>query len=509
MATIDLFTSPKRFRGLALRHQRNALRSWRASGAVGRIMVFGALEGDTGVLEETGAENVTGVREVKDGIPSIGSMFSLAAERSRADLLMFTNADMIYLADFFAGVGSCRNHLGDAFLMMGSRMDFDSEEDWSFDTAEGLDRFRRYLEGNGAMHPPAGSDYFIFPRKQYLENPLPDLWIGRGGWDLYMVHHAGEKGIRTVDLSRAVHGFHQNHDYSHRGDAGRPAYEEDPEAAFNLSLLPAGVPWGRLTLRGCECEWTGTEVVEKAKRKPGPRRPGTPPPREPSPGWIERGLRKVKRLLSGHWQAVPPAVQTPAAGDRREARRVEARKAVASSPDPLRIVVGAAKTSFDGWISTNLDVLDLLQAKDWEELFAGRPVDRVLAEHVWEHLSPENGVIGLRNAAAHLRSGGRIRIAVPDGHHPDPVYIDHVRPGGIGPGADDHKILYTVELMCEAMRAAGLVPIPLEHWDAAGVYHAEEWDAADGMVTRSARFDPRNRDGRLAYTSLIVDGVKP
>jgi len=36
-----------------------------------------------------------------------------------------------------------------------------------------------------------------------------------------------------------------------------------------------------------------------------------------------------------------------------------------------------------------------------------------------------------------------LRVAVPDGFHPNPGYIERVKPGGTGPGAGDHKILYT------------------------------------------------------------------
>ena len=184
-------------------------------------------------------------------------------------------------------------------------------------------------------------------------------------------------------------------------------------------------------------------------------------------------------------------------------------RAAAASGHCVNLVVGAGKTSFDGWISTNIDSLNLLDRGDWESLVGEVRLDRVLAEHVWEHLSPSDGITALRNVADHLKPGGRVRIAVPDGRHPDEDYLAHVRPGGIGPGADDHKILYTVEILEAAMREAGLVPEVLEHWDAAGEFHAKEWDPADGKVVRSLRYDSRNAGGVLKYTSLIVDGVKP
>ena len=59
------------------------------------------------------------------------------------------------------------------------------------------------------------------------------------------------------------------------------------------------------------------------------------------------------------------------------------------------------------------------------------------------------------------------------------------------------------------MREAGLVPERLEHWDGAGEFHATDWDPFDGKVVRSLRYDSRNAEGVLKYTSLIIDGVKP
>jgi predicted SAM-dependent methyltransferase len=49
----------------------------------------------------------------------------------------------------------------------------------------------------------------------------------------------------------------------------------------------------------------------------------------------------------------------------------------------------------------------------------------------------------------------------------------------------------------------------LEHFDEQGVFHATEWDPLEGMIERSARFDDRNKNGTLAYTSIIIDAIKP
>jgi len=49
----------------------------------------------------------------------------------------------------------------------------------------------------------------------------------------------------------------------------------------------------------------------------------------------------------------------------------------------------------------------------------------------------------------------------------------------------------------------------LEWWDEHGKFHAEPWHERDGFVYRSLRFDQRNENGSLVFTSLILDAVKP
>jgi predicted SAM-dependent methyltransferase len=49
----------------------------------------------------------------------------------------------------------------------------------------------------------------------------------------------------------------------------------------------------------------------------------------------------------------------------------------------------------------------------------------------------------------------------------------------------------------------------LEYFDEQGEFHHEEWNAEEGFIKRSTRFDPRNTTNPTAYTSLIVDARKP
>ncbi len=108
-----------------------------------------------------------------------------------------------------------------------------------------------------------------------------------------------------------------------------------------------------------------------------------------------------------------------------------------------------------------------------------------------------------------VKPGGSFRVAVPDGNHPDGDYVEQVKPGGTGPGADDHKILYDIDSLTALFRAAGFIVEPLEFFDGNGRFHAVDWSDDRGRVIRSRRYDHRNTPEKLVYTSLIIDAVRP
>jgi predicted SAM-dependent methyltransferase len=174
----------------------------------------------------------------------------------------------------------------------------------------------------------------------------------------------------------------------------------------------------------------------------------------------------------------------------------------------LKVVVGSSDIFEAGWIPSEWHFLNLLKPQEWLTFFKEDSISTILAEHVWEHLTPEEGKIAVSTCYRFLKKGGRLRIAVPDGLHADPVYIEHVKPGGTGAGADDHKILYTYKIMTNVLEEAGYTVQLLEYFDEAGVFHQHTWDAKEGYIHRSIKNDKRNADGKPNYTSLIVDAIK-
>jgi predicted SAM-dependent methyltransferase len=188
----------------------------------------------------------------------------------------------------------------------------------------------------------------------------------------------------------------------------------------------------------------------------------------------------------------------------RERRLRSLRRQIAAA-QPLRIVIGSGPTAFAGWLATDQAILDITSPSDWSSLFAANSIDRLLAEHVLEHLSEADCVIALRESYRYLKRPGLFRIAVPDGYRRDPVYVAEV-----SPPHDGHQVLCNVDSLTALLESVGFVVTPLEYFDAKEEFHSVPWDEQEGHVYRSLRFDSQVafQRGKLFFTSLIVDARK-
>lgn len=175
----------------------------------------------------------------------------------------------------------------------------------------------------------------------------------------------------------------------------------------------------------------------------------------------------------------------------------------------IKLVIGSGNTLYDGWVSTDRGEIDLLDEDSFQRFLKEKTLTNVLSEHVFEHFSELDTLHVVRNIFSHLEPGGRLRVAVPDGYHCDPCYLDMVRPGGSGNGSDDHKVLYNMDTLGDLMRSAGFDVSVLEGFTRQGVFTAKPWSPEEGYVKRSVCFDKRNLLAPFTYSSLILDGIKP
>ena len=178
--------------------------------------------------------------------------------------------------------------------------------------------------------------------------------------------------------------------------------------------------------------------------------------------------------------------------------------------DKIKFNVGSGGSNKDfSWYATDMENLDITKDKDWSNLLFTLRLTNIMAEHVWEHLTDAEIELANNNCFKYLKKNGVLRLAVPDGYHPDPEYINYVKPGGHGAGAGDHKILFNYQIMKERLERAGFIVHLLEYWDEKGNFQFADWTDEGGHIVRSRRYDMRNKDGILNYTSLILDAVKP
>ena len=249
MTFLTVFSAPKPFTNPHIAAiQRNAIQSWIHLGEDVQVLLVGEEPGLVETAQEFQTPLLKHVARNSSGTPLVSSIFSLARQASQSPYLAYVNADILLLPDFLQATRqiaailktqSLRQHrhiqqtlqADLPFLIIGQRWDLEVTRSMEF--ANGWEqRLSEELRQHGQLHPPAGSDYFIYPRPAFSE--MPDFAIGRAGWDNWMIYYAHQQGWPLIDATTAVKIIHQNHDYSHLPD-GKPHYDLE-ESQHNMSM---------------------------------------------------------------------------------------------------------------------------------------------------------------------------------------------------------------------------------------------------------------------------------
>ncbi len=220
MPFLTICTSTKPFTNPHIRTiQRNAIRSWQSLGEQVEVLLFGREAGMAEAAADLGARPLPEVACNEEGLPLLNAMFDLARQANDSPVLMYTNADMLFLPDLLDASRMAAS-LSDRFLLVGQRWDLEVRQplDFSPGWAERLQADRKRL---GKLHPPLGSDFFVFPRNCFTN--IPAFTVGRSAWDNWMIYSALKEGLLTLDATPSLTAIHQNHDYSHL-EGNRPPY---------------------------------------------------------------------------------------------------------------------------------------------------------------------------------------------------------------------------------------------------------------------------------------------
>ncbi len=231
MKKLAIFSAPKPFTDPHVAViQRNAISSWKHMGDEVEVLLVGEEAGLAEVATELGVRHLTGVERNDKGTPLVSSIFELARNASSAEIMMFTNADMLYLPDTLETVAQVKGQFSE-FVLLGQRHDLDVREQVAF-SAGWSEKLRADVNSRGRLHPQGGSDYFVFPRHLFAE--IPAFAIGRAGWDNWMIHHATTQPWPAIDATHDLLAIHQNHDYSHL--PGERGHQRNMESTENTEI---------------------------------------------------------------------------------------------------------------------------------------------------------------------------------------------------------------------------------------------------------------------------------
>lgn len=207
---ITIFTTAKPFVGQIKVNQINALKSWKALSPDVEVILFGSGEGYAQIAKELSLVHIPEVETTEGGTPLVNSMFALAQARGRYPLQAYVNCDIILLDDLLLAVRQIRL---DRFLMVGQRWDMDLDQAIEFEDPGWQQQLRLQIHRHGHLHPPAGSDYFVY--RGSIWEGIPTLVIGRAGYDNELIYRCRVSRVPVIDASDVVTVVHQNHDYGH------------------------------------------------------------------------------------------------------------------------------------------------------------------------------------------------------------------------------------------------------------------------------------------------------
>jgi hypothetical protein len=253
---ITLFTTTKDFTGVNRQNQLNAIRCWLSSPCQPEVIIFGKSSGIEEIGEHPNLKILEQVRTSSSGVPYVNEMFNVIFKIAKYPVCGYVNADILLPNNFFENVLLIHKQINKNYLIVGERIDADVDAELTFDD-QWEKAFRNKYQNNFKNHLPYGSDFFIFPKGQYNLSNMPELLIGRPGWDNVMIYNARKRKFKTIDISDTTKVFHQNHPqvYSTTPD--------HPDNIINLRHLPDD---SNFKLSACNYTFSNNKLVKNKAR---------------------------------------------------------------------------------------------------------------------------------------------------------------------------------------------------------------------------------------------------
>jgi len=259
---LTIFTTAKKFIGKNGVNQRNAVRSWLSAPYPTEVIFLDKVEGENieQIISHPQVKIIENIQVNENGVPFINSIFSTATEQARYPLMCYLNSDIIVPAAFFEDIRNIHQQVKGNFLVVGQRIDVDVDELLTYEGDWEQTFWETHTERT--LHRPTGSDFFVFPKGQYNLKNMPDLLVGRPGWDLWMIYNARLRRMKTIDLSFSSMVIHQNHDYTHKANDKKVRKSED---FHNYKFIPDKLRY-KFSLIACNYYYDGQRLRKNFSR---------------------------------------------------------------------------------------------------------------------------------------------------------------------------------------------------------------------------------------------------
>lgn len=209
--------------------QRNAIQSWMQIDSKVEVILFGNDEGVSDVAAQYNIRNYSEISKNEFGTPLVNSVFDLAQNLAKNQILIYINSDIILLGDLITKIeGIYREFKDKKFLVVGRRIDMDIEDSLDFEKDDWGIKLLEDVNRRGNLHGYSGIDYFIFPR-QFPHN-LPPFAVGRVSWDNWLIYQTLSRKIPVIDATEMIWAIHQNHPPMYRLD------KKDEESFRNVKM---------------------------------------------------------------------------------------------------------------------------------------------------------------------------------------------------------------------------------------------------------------------------------
>lgn len=259
-ARATLFTIPKPFDDPHIRMiQTSAIRSWLQLVPWVEVVLCGNDAGVEAFAREEGLRWVPEIARNRQGTPLVSDAFRQVRETSDTPVYVYCNADVLLFRDLLVTIARLQEFAGSrGFLAFGRRQELDVTEPVDLSDRAGVQRWWMECRQRGRTGPLICKEYFVMTPQAMEE--MPELAVGRGNWDNWLVASSRRRGLAVVDVSQCVTAIHQNHDYAHLGKSRLHCYVTGAEARENQRQA-GGTHW----VRGSGAEWTMTgERVQRA-----------------------------------------------------------------------------------------------------------------------------------------------------------------------------------------------------------------------------------------------------